>query len=108
MPQKALIEYWNRLMASAGPRAQRDALERRQPWETPVLHRISSPTLVITTDRGTLQRVESVLEYHRNISDSRVLVLQSDSYHVAMAKPTERVANVLAFIGEIACQRKER
>jgi hypothetical protein len=36
------------------------------------------------------------------IPDSRLVVLQSDAYHLAVAKPDECVANVVAFIREHA------
>ena len=63
---------------------------------------------VITTDRSALQPVESVLAYQRRIPNSRLLVLQSDAYHVAVAKADECVSNVLEFITEATTNRKER
>ena len=99
----ASIEYWNTLMAAADPRAQRGILKAAAALNLgPVLPNITSPTLVITTDRSSLQSVESVLDYQRKIPNSRLLVLQSDAYHVAVAEADECVTNVLAFIGEIA------
>jgi pimeloyl-ACP methyl ester carboxylesterase len=99
---KESIEYWNTLMAAASPQAQRGVLKAASALNlTPVLPRITSPTLVITTDRSALQSVESVLEYQRKIPNSRLLVLQSDAYHVAVAKADECVSNVVAFIGEV-------
>jgi 3-oxoadipate enol-lactonase len=98
---KESIEYWNTLMAAARPHAQRGALKAASALNlAPLLPRITSPTLVITTDRSALQSVESVLEYQRTIPHSRLLVLQSDAYHVAVAKADECVSNVLAFINE--------
>jgi pimeloyl-ACP methyl ester carboxylesterase len=100
---KESIEYWNTLMAAANPQAQRGVLKAASALNlTPALPRITSPTLVITTDRSALQSVESVLEYQRKIPNSRLLVLPSDAYHVAVAKADECVTNVLAFIGEVA------
>jgi len=98
---KESIEYWNTLMAAASPQAQRGVLKAASALNlAPLLPHITSPTLVITTDRSALQSVESVLEYQRKIPHSRLLVLQSDAYHVAVAKADECVSNVLAFIGE--------
>jgi pimeloyl-ACP methyl ester carboxylesterase len=98
-----LIEYWDTLMASADPRAQRGILKAASALNLiPVLSRIASPTLVITTDRSSLQPVESVLAYQCRIPNSRLLVLQSDAYHVAVAKADECVSNVLEFVTEIA------
>jgi 3-oxoadipate enol-lactonase len=100
---KESIEYWDTLMAAANPRAQRGVLKAASALNlAPALPRITSPTLVITTDRSALQSVESVLDYQRKIPNSRLLVLQSDAYHVAVAKADECVTNVLAFIGEVA------
>jgi pimeloyl-ACP methyl ester carboxylesterase len=65
-----------------------------------VLPRIAAPTLVITTDRSALQSVETVLRYQQKITNSRLLVLPSDAYHVAVIKPDECVSNVLSFIKE--------
>jgi 3-oxoadipate enol-lactonase len=98
---KESIEYWNTLMAAADPRAQRGVLKAASALNlAPALTRITSPTLVITTDRSALQSVESVVEYQRRIPNSRLLVLQSDAYHVAVAKAEECVTNILAFIAE--------
>jgi 3-oxoadipate enol-lactonase len=96
------IEYWNTLMRAANPEAQRGVLKAASALNlAPALPRITSPTLVITTDRSALQSVESVLDYQRKIPNSRLLVLQSDAYHVAVAKADECVSNVLAFIDEV-------
>jgi pimeloyl-ACP methyl ester carboxylesterase len=65
-----------------------------------VLPRIMAPTLVITTDRSALQTVETVLRYQPKIPNSRLLVLTSDAYHVAVANADECVTSVLAFIRE--------
>ena len=104
-----VIEYWDTLMASADPRAQRGVLKAASALNlTPVLSRIASPTLVITTDRSALQPVESVVAYQRKIPNSRLLVLQSDAYHVAVAKADQCVTNVIQFISETMTYRKER
>ena len=65
-----------------------------------LLPRISAPTLVITSDHSALQSVETVLRYQPKIPHSRLLVLTSDAYHVAVANANECVTNVLAFIRE--------
>jgi pimeloyl-ACP methyl ester carboxylesterase len=63
-----------------------------------VLPRITAPALVITSDRSALQTVETVLRYQPKIPNSRLLVLTSDAYHVAVANADECVTSVLAFI----------
>ena len=65
-----------------------------------LLPQISAPTLVITSDGSKLQSVETVLRYQPKIPHSRLLVLTSNAYHVAVAKADECVTNVLAFIWE--------
>jgi 3-oxoadipate enol-lactonase len=62
-----------------------------------LLARISAPTLIITSDQSALQSVETVLRYQTKIPNSRLLVLTSDAYHVAVANANECVTNVLAF-----------
>ncbi|HWF13589.1 MAG TPA: alpha/beta hydrolase [Candidatus Acidoferrales bacterium] len=61
------------------------------------LGRITSPTLIITSDQSALQTVDTVLRYKSKIANSRLLVLSSDAYHVAVANADECVANVLTF-----------
>jgi pimeloyl-ACP methyl ester carboxylesterase len=65
-----------------------------------LLPRISAPTLIITSDHSALQSVDTVLRYQPKIPHSRLLVLTSDAYHVAVANANECVTNVLAFIRE--------
>jgi hypothetical protein len=55
----------------------------------------------MTADRSKLQSVEKVRQYQTLIPNSRLVVLQSDAYHIAAANADECVANVLAFIKEV-------
>lgn len=98
---KELVEYWDTMMGSTKPqtRAGIAKVEAALNMES-VLPRIAAPTLVITTDRSALQSVETVLRYQQKIPNSRLLVLPSDGYHVAVIKPDECVSNVLSFIKE--------
>jgi pimeloyl-ACP methyl ester carboxylesterase len=63
-----------------------------------VLNRIKAPTLVITTDRSALHSVETVREAQEEIPNSELLVIPSDSYHIAAARPDECARHVLDFI----------
>jgi 3-oxoadipate enol-lactonase len=63
-----------------------------------LLPRISAPALIITSDRSALQSVETVLRYQPKIPNSRLLVVTSDAYHVAVANADECVPSVLEFI----------
>ena len=98
---KELVEYWDTMMGSTKlqTRAGIAKVEAALNMES-VLPRIATPTLVITSDRSALQSVETVLRYQQKIANSRLLVLPSDAYHVAVIKPDECVSNVLSFIKE--------
>jgi pimeloyl-ACP methyl ester carboxylesterase len=63
-----------------------------------LLPRISAPALIITTDRSALQTVETVLRYQPKIPNSRLLVITSDAYHVAVSNADECVTSALAFL----------
>lgn len=71
-----------------------------------LLPRIVAPTLVITSDRGVLQSLQTVLRYQPHIPNSRLLVLTSDAFHVAVANADECVTNALAFIRETSSKRQ--
>jgi pimeloyl-ACP methyl ester carboxylesterase len=93
------VDYWNAMMASANREASQGAGRVLSTMNlAPVLPRISAPTLVITSDRSPLQSVETVMGYQRKIPKSRLLVLSSDAYHVAVVKAEECVTGVLSFI----------
>jgi pimeloyl-ACP methyl ester carboxylesterase len=93
------IEYFNNLAASVSKETktgvQRVLAKINLDY---VLPRIKAPTLVITSDRSALQSVETVLRYQPKIPNSRLLVLTSDAYHVAVANADECVTNTLSFI----------
>jgi hypothetical protein len=61
---------------------------------------------VITSDRGVLQSLQTVLRYQPHIPNSRLLVLTSDAFHVAVANADECVTNALAFIRETSSKRQ--
>lgn len=67
----------------------------------PILPRIKARTLIVTTDGSQLQPVEAVRAYQQEIPNSKLLVLPSDSYHIAAAEP-EKCANIaLDFLTEL-------
>jgi 3-oxoadipate enol-lactonase len=98
---KEQIEYWDKMMSSTSTetRAGIGKVEAAIDME-PVLPHIVAPTLVITVDQSGLQSVEKVIQYQQKIPNSRLLVLPSDGYHVAVVKADECVTNVLSFIKE--------
>jgi pimeloyl-ACP methyl ester carboxylesterase len=100
-----MIEYWTRMEKNAPPAGTQGlnaALSSFDLERDGVLQRIKAPSLIITADKSALQSVEKVRKYQQAIRDSRLVVLRSDAYHLAVAKPDECVASVLAFIRENA------
>lgn len=103
---KEEMDYWNKMMSAVNPETQTGINKVTAALNMePVLPRIKAPTLVITTDRSSLQSVETVVGYQKKIPNSRLLVLTSDAYHVAVAKADECVTNALAFIKQNGPQR---
>ena len=97
----AQVEYWNTMMKATDPRTTEGINKVTAGLHLEaILPKITVPTLVITSDRSALQSVEAVLQYQKKIKNSRLLVLQTDAYHVAVAKADECVTNVLTFIKE--------
>jgi|HubBroStandDraft_2_1064218.scaffolds.fasta_scaffold04104_2 pimeloyl-ACP methyl ester carboxylesterase len=99
---KEMVEYWNSLMSSTRPETKTGMakVEAALNMES-VLPRIAAPTLVITSDRSSLQSVETVLKYQTKIMNSRLVVLSSDGYHLAVIKADECVTSVLSFLREV-------
>jgi len=100
---KEMIDYWNTMFATApgeGVDGLHTALSKFDLARDGVLQRIKAPSLVITADKSALQSVEKVRKYQLAISNSRLVVLHSDAYHIAAANADECVTNVLAFIKE--------
>jgi 3-oxoadipate enol-lactonase len=98
---KEEIEYWNRMMNGMTPQTK-DGIKKVTSVLNldSVLPRITAPTLVITSDRSALQPVQVVLNYQKKIPNSRLMVLPTDAFHVAVAKANECVTSVLSFIKE--------
>ena len=60
--------------------------------------RIQPPTLIVTTTGSGLGSVEEVRTWQQRIPHSRLVVLESDSYHVAASDPDETAALVRDFL----------
>ena len=98
---KEEMAYFDKLRDETSPETRRGVGKMMANFSLEnLLPQISAPTLIITADRSKLQSVETVLRYQPKIPHSRLLVLTSDAYHVAVAKADECVTNVLAFIRE--------
>lgn len=102
---REMIEYWTAMEKSApaeGTAGLNKALSSFDLERDGVLQRIKAPSLIVTADRSALQSVEKVRKYQRAIPNSRLAVVRSDAYHLAVAKPAECAAIVLGFIREHA------
>ena len=98
---KEMVEYWNTMFGSApeqGTKGLRIALSKFDLARDGVLQRIKAPALIMTADKSALQSVEKVRAYQRLIPNSRLVVLDSDAYHIAAANADECVTNVLTFL----------
>jgi 3-oxoadipate enol-lactonase len=69
---------------------------------TALLPQISTPTLVISSDRGALAAVETVRSWQTQIPNSRLLILPSTAYHLAAALPEECAQATMRFIASLA------
>jgi len=98
---KEEMAYFDKLKSETRPETQQGVGKMMSDFNLEaLLPRISAPTLVISSDHSALQSVETVVRYQAKIPHSRLLVLRSDAYHVAVANANECVTNVLAFIRE--------
>jgi 3-oxoadipate enol-lactonase len=96
---KEEMEYFDKMKDATSPETRRGVRTALSSFNLEsLLPRITARTLIITSDRSALQSVETVLRYQPKIPNSRLLVLTSDAYHVAVANADECVTNVLAFI----------
>jgi pimeloyl-ACP methyl ester carboxylesterase len=100
---KEMVAYWENMFATAPEITKQGintALAKFDLARDGVLQRIKAPTLVMTSDRSQLQSVETVRKYQVLIPNSRLVVLNSDAFHIAAANADECITNVLAFIKE--------
>lgn len=100
---KEMVDYWNMMFANApedGKKGLNLVLSKFDLARDGVLQRIRAPALIMTSDKSALQSVEKVRQYQQLIPNSRLVVLNSDAYHIAAANADECVSNVLAFIRE--------
>jgi 3-oxoadipate enol-lactonase len=65
------------------------------------LEQVQAPTLLITSDKGTLVPLSDVLAAHLKMAQSRLMVLPVDSYHLAATEPDVCSAAALKFIDQV-------
>jgi pimeloyl-ACP methyl ester carboxylesterase len=98
---KEMADYWENMFKTAPEIPTKGllaAVAKSDPARDGVLQRIKAPTLLMTADRGQAQSLEKARQYQTLIPNSRLVVLQSDGYHIAASNADECVTNVLAFI----------
>ena len=102
---KELVDYWNQIFSTAnheGVAGLNKAMSNFDLAKEGVLQRITAPTLVITGDQSKMHSVEKARAYQRLIPNSRLVVIQSDAYHIAAANADECVTHTLAFLRELS------
>src|SRR5215510_3672174 len=100
---KELVDYWNQIFSMAnhdGVAGLNKAMSNFDLAKEGVLQRIMAPTLVITGDQSKMHSVEKARVYQRLIPNSRLVVIQSDAYHIAAANAEECLRHTLTFLRE--------
>jgi 3-oxoadipate enol-lactonase len=100
---KELVDYWNQIFSTAnhdGVAGLNKAMSNFDLAKEGVLQHIMAPALVITGDQSKMHSVEKARAYQRLIPNSRLVVIQSDAYHIAAANADECVTQTLAFLRE--------
>lgn len=93
------VDWWTAMMSESDPQVcvgVTSSLDQLAVFDQ--LRHIQAPTLIITTDRSPLQSVETVKEAHKQIPNSEMLVIPSDSYHIAAVQPDACAQYSLKFI----------
>ena len=84
------LEWWAQMMGRTAPSTLEGFLQMVPTVDVrEEVHRIAAPTLVVTTTGSGLGSVETVRAWQERIPDSRLDVIESDSYHVAASDADE-------------------
>ena len=93
------VQWWTDMMGRTAQSTMLKVFENlAQVDVTPVLKDIECPTLVMTTTQSRLGSVDAIASWQRLIPNSRLAVVESDSYHLAASQPDECAATVMEFI----------
>ncbi|MEO3471453.1 alpha/beta hydrolase [Roseomonas sp. CAU 1739] len=93
------LEWWARMMGRTAPSTLEGFLQMVPSVDVrDEVHRISAPTLVVTTTGSGLGSVETVRAWQVKIPNSRLEVVESDSYHVAASDADEVAKLVRDFL----------
>lgn len=92
------LEWWAQLMGGTAASTLDGFLQMVPGVDvTAEVTRIAVPTLVVTTIGSGLGSVDTVCAWQGRIADSRLVVLDNDSYHVAASDADETAALVRDF-----------
>jgi pimeloyl-ACP methyl ester carboxylesterase len=98
VPQ-AQIDWWTDFMGQTDPGVCVKVTDMAGRIDiSSALSRIKAPTLTATAERSALASVEVVRRWQEQISQSELLVLPGDSYHIAASMPDECSAAAQGFI----------
>jgi pimeloyl-ACP methyl ester carboxylesterase len=92
-------EAWTTMMAESPPSSMLGIMAILADVDvTSDLEMLRCPVLVVTTTGSLLGSVDAVRTWQQRIAGSELAVVDSDSYHVAAAKPDVCAQRVLAFL----------
>ena len=95
----AMLDGWAKLMGRTAYSTQRGFIRGVPGLDVRGdLAKITSPTLVVTTDSSGLGSVELTRDWQRQIAGSKLMVLPGDSYHVAATHPELCATAAIDFI----------
>jgi pimeloyl-ACP methyl ester carboxylesterase len=93
------LAWWTEMMASADPDVCMGVMGLALRFDlTDLLPAITAPALILTTQGSALQSVEAVRNWQGRIPDSRLVVLDGDTYHPSATMPDEVAAQILDLL----------
>lgn len=99
----AAIQWWVEMMSRTAGSTLEAFLKMVPTVDViPDLPKVTCPTLVLTTTGSMLGSVEAVKAWQQTIPNSRLEVIEGDSYHVAATHPDECARMVRAFLDSLA------
>ena len=103
----AQVKWWtDELMGKTDARATYSASAARIDMELEhELHRITAPTLYVTTEGSGLHSVEEVEKFAKQIPNARVIVVPGDSFHIAAVAPDACAQQALRFMQEASASQ---
>ncbi len=102
VPQE-MIEGWIKLFVQNSPRVTAEILAYFRTVDlTPLLPEISVPTLVVIGESEALAPQNIFRKWQESIPNSKLVVIPSKAYHIAVAEPEKCTAALLDFLGKVS------